>query len=75
MMQVSPVREPLINGEKSYNDITNDVMAPIHAKPGKVWYMGLTVSIIVMLVGFAMMGYTYGSELEPGESTVPLDGG
>src|SRR5690554_6988554 len=58
MMHVSPVREPLINGEKSYSDITSDVMAPIKAKPGKLWYGGLTVSIIVMLIGFAMIGYT-----------------
>ncbi|MCA1759537.1 MAG: polysulfide reductase NrfD, partial [Bacteroidales bacterium] len=58
MMHVSPVREPLINGEKSYSDITNDVLAPIKAKPGKLWFAGLTVSVIVMLVGFAMIGYT-----------------
>jgi Ni/Fe-hydrogenase subunit HybB-like protein len=58
MMHVSPVREPLIKGEKSYSDITNDVMAPIKAKPGKLWFAGLTVSVIVMLAGFAMIGYT-----------------
>jgi Ni/Fe-hydrogenase subunit HybB-like protein len=58
MMHVSPVREPLINGEKSYSDITSDVVAPIKAKPGKLWYGGLTVSVIVMLIGFAMIGYT-----------------
>jgi|GEM_PF-5894742 len=58
MMHVSPVREPLINGEKSYKDITNDVMAPIRAKPGKLWFIGLGISMLVMLVGFAMIGYT-----------------
>jgi Ni/Fe-hydrogenase subunit HybB-like protein len=58
MMHVSPVREPLINGEKSYKDITNDVMAPIRAKPGKLWFVGLGISMLVMLVGFAMIGYT-----------------
>jgi len=57
-MQVSQVREPLINGEKSYNDITNDVMAPIKARPGKLWFAGLTVSVIVMLGGFAAIAYT-----------------
>ena len=57
-MHVSPAREPLIEGKKSYKDITNDVMAPITGKPGKVWYLGFGVSFIVMLIGFAMMTYT-----------------
>jgi len=57
-MHKSTVREPLINGEKSYKDITNDVMAPIKAKPGKLWFAGLTVSVIVMLAGFAAIAYT-----------------
>ena len=58
MMHVSPVREPLINGEKSYDDITQDVMAPVRAKPGKLWYAGITVSSLLMLFGFVMIGYT-----------------
>src|SRR5690554_1556546 len=58
MMHVSTVREPLIKGEKSYNDITEDVMAPVRAKPGKLWYAGITVSSLVMLFGFIMIGYT-----------------
>ncbi|MFW5822086.1 MAG: NrfD/PsrC family molybdoenzyme membrane anchor subunit [Tangfeifania sp.] len=57
-MHKSTVREPLINGEKSYKDITNDVMAPINAKPGKLWFAGLTVSVILMLAGFAAIAYT-----------------
>jgi molybdopterin-containing oxidoreductase family membrane subunit len=57
-MHKSTVREPLINGEKSYSDITKDVVAPIRSKPGKLWYGGLGVSVIVMLIGFGMMFYT-----------------
>ena len=58
MMHVSTVREPLIKGKKSYNDITEDVMAPVRAKPGKLWYAGITVSSLLMLFGFVMIGYT-----------------
>ena len=58
MMHVSPAREPLIKGEKSYRDITDDVLAPITGKPGRTWYLGFGVSFIVMLIGFGMMTYT-----------------
>lgn len=57
-MHVSPAREPLIKGEKSYRDITDDVLAPITGKPGRTWYLGFGVSFIVMLIGFGMMTYT-----------------
>jgi Ni/Fe-hydrogenase subunit HybB-like protein len=58
MMHVSPVREPLITGAKSYKDITNDIVAPLKVKPGKLWYIGITVSAILMVFGFVMIGYT-----------------
>ena len=58
MMHVSKVREPLINGEKSYSDITNDVMAPVKAKPGKLWYAGLTDSALLALAGVGAIVYT-----------------
>ncbi|SHI47529.1 quinol:cytochrome c oxidoreductase quinone-binding subunit 1 [Tangfeifania diversioriginum] len=57
-MQVSQVREPLINGEKSYENITSDVMAPVRAKPGKLWFLGFGISALVMLAGFAAIAYT-----------------
>lgn len=57
-MHVSPAREPLINGEKSYRDITDDVMAPITGKPGRTWYFGFGAAFILMLIGFGMMAYT-----------------
>ena len=43
-MYVSPIREPLIKGNKTYSQITKDIAAPIEGKPGKAWYMGLTIS-------------------------------
>jgi molybdopterin-containing oxidoreductase family membrane subunit len=50
-MYVSPQREPLIKGEKDYAKITNDVTAPMAGKPGKYWYMGITLSTAVFLLG------------------------
>ena len=57
-MYVSPVREPLIKGNKTYSQITKDIAAPIEGKPGKAWYMGLALSLSAMFFGLAMMGYT-----------------
>ena len=57
-MYVSPVREPLIKGNKTYSQITKDIAAPIEGKPGKAWYMGLALSLSAMFLGLAMMGYT-----------------
>ncbi|HKI90631.1 MAG TPA: NrfD/PsrC family molybdoenzyme membrane anchor subunit [Draconibacterium sp.] len=57
-MEVSKVREPLINGEKSYKDITRDIVAPIRAKPGKLWYAGITVSSTLAMIGIGLMVYT-----------------
>jgi Ni/Fe-hydrogenase subunit HybB-like protein len=50
-MYTSPIREPLVSGEKSYKDITDDVVRPIVNTPGKMWYLGMTVSTVLLLVG------------------------
>jgi Ni/Fe-hydrogenase subunit HybB-like protein len=50
-MYVSPQREPLIKGDKDYATITRDVTAPMAGKPGKLWYMGITISSLTFLLG------------------------
>lgn len=50
-MYVSPLRDPLIEGEKSYQQITDDILAPMHGKPGKLWLAGVAVSSIAFVVG------------------------
>lgn len=47
-MYVSPIREPLIEGEKSYQQVTEDIYRPIKTKPGKLWFAGLTVSSLAL---------------------------
>lgn len=44
-MYESPLRRPLINGEASYAKITEDISAPVEAKPTKWWYMGFFISV------------------------------
>ncbi len=50
-MYVSPIREPLIRGEKTYSQVTKDILAPMAGKPSKFWYMGITLAGIALLFG------------------------
>jgi Ni/Fe-hydrogenase subunit HybB-like protein len=54
-MFVSPIREPLIKGDKNYAKITEDIARPILNKPAKLWYAGITLSSTALFIGlFAM---------------------
>ncbi len=50
-MYVSPQREPLIKGTKDYSTVTRDITAPMANKPGKYWYMGITLTSLMALAG------------------------
>ena len=50
-MEVSPIREPLIHGGKSYSEVTKDILAPMAGKPSKYWYMGITIAGTAALFG------------------------
>ena len=57
-MFVSPIREPLINGHKTYKQMTDDIIGPVEAKPSKVWLIATTICGLVALNGFIMIGLT-----------------
>ncbi|MBC3541513.1 NrfD/PsrC family molybdoenzyme membrane anchor subunit [Rufibacter sediminis] len=48
MQHVSPIREPLVTGGKTYADITEDVCRQVEAKPNVRWMMGLGVSLVLL---------------------------
>jgi Ni/Fe-hydrogenase subunit HybB-like protein len=50
-MYVSPIREPLIRGNKNNSQVTRDILAPMAGKPSKYWYMGITLAGIAALCG------------------------
>lgn len=50
-MYVSPLREPLITGKKDYTKITKDISGPVISKPGKTWFMGITLSSTALFIG------------------------
>src|SRR5690348_7086904 len=47
----STVREPLIAGTKDYHQVSEDTIRPIEAKPGKLGFVGLIVSICLLAFG------------------------
>ncbi len=51
MQVVSPVREPLITGNKTYHDVTRDICTRVEEKPTKSWMLAMAVSIGALLVG------------------------
>ena len=55
---VSPIREPLITGNKSYHDITEDLVSPTEKTPGRAWVIAFLVSITVMAFGIFCIAWT-----------------
>ena len=45
------IREPLVDGEKSYSDVTADICRPIEQKPTRLWYFGFFVALAFLGFG------------------------
>jgi molybdopterin-containing oxidoreductase family membrane subunit len=59
MSYESPIREPLVNGGKTYADVTRDILRPMENKASKGWWIGFTVSAIVLGIWIAASTYTF----------------
>ncbi|WKK65420.1 NrfD/PsrC family molybdoenzyme membrane anchor subunit [Lutimonas zeaxanthinifaciens] len=57
----APIREPLIIGDKSYHDISNDIAAPIEGKANKWWWAVFTLALVAFLWGIGAIAYTIGT--------------
>ena len=47
MQQEAAIREPLILGEKTYGQITDDVMAPVVGKANRSWWIVFGISAVI----------------------------
>jgi Ni/Fe-hydrogenase subunit HybB-like protein len=54
-MFVSPVREPLITGNKDYHQITEDVSRPTEGRPTIGWLLGISISSLALMFGLVMI--------------------
>ncbi|MCC6327650.1 MAG: hypothetical protein IT174_03980, partial [Acidobacteria bacterium] len=47
----SPLREPLIGGNKSYSDVTTDICALFERPPGAGWWILFGISVTLLVIG------------------------
>jgi len=55
---VSNIREPLVQGHKSYHDITEDLVSPTERKPGLGWTIGFIISVSLLAFGLFCIAWT-----------------
>ena len=56
----SQIRIPLILGNKTYRNITDDIIAPIEGKANRLWYILFTISALAFMWGIGCLSYTIG---------------
>ena len=47
----SQVRPPLVEGQKDYHQVTEDICRPVEAKPTTLWWIGFLISVAFLLFG------------------------
>ena len=57
----SPIREPLILGEKNYHDVSIEVARPIETSPPRSWWIAFSISLLLFLWGIGNILYTIGT--------------
>ena len=45
---VSPIRQPLVTGGKTYHQITEDICSPTERMPGTLWFIAFAASIALL---------------------------
>ncbi len=55
--QTSPLRPPLVTGDKTLGDVTRDITAPMAGKPTGLWWAAFAVSSSALLLGVAAVSY------------------
>jgi Ni/Fe-hydrogenase subunit HybB-like protein len=55
---VSNLRQPLIEGEKSYSEVTTDICKLLDNKPGVGWWIAFSVSFCLLIAGAIATTYT-----------------
>ena len=49
----APIRRPLVTGEKSYHDVTLDVVAPVEGKANKLWWIVFSIALAQLKLIFS----------------------
>ena len=54
---ISAVRDPLVLGEKTYHQITEDVCRPVEGKANKWWWASFSIAFVCMCWGISCLAY------------------
>ena len=52
------IRHPLVTGEKTYADVSNDICRPLENKPSRSWWVGFIISFLCLMILVATLFYT-----------------
>ncbi|HXG94654.1 MAG TPA: NrfD/PsrC family molybdoenzyme membrane anchor subunit [Blastocatellia bacterium] len=55
---VSPLRKPLIEGHKTYGDVTTDICNLLDRRAGAGWWIAFSVSFVLMVAGIIATAHT-----------------
>jgi molybdopterin-containing oxidoreductase family membrane subunit len=47
----SQIRPPLVEGDKDYHQITEDICRPVEANPTRAWWIGFLISVAFLIFG------------------------
>jgi len=47
----SQIRPPLVEGDKDYHQITEDICRPVEANPTRAWWIGFLISVAFLVFG------------------------
>lgn len=61
MHQEASIRKPLILGEKTYGQITEDVMQPVVGKASRSWWIAFGIAAVMALWGIGCILYLLGT--------------
>lgn len=54
---VSKLREPLVPEDRTYKQISEDVLDTLERPPTKMWLIAFSISALIMTIGFIVIGY------------------
>ena len=53
----TPLRPPLVTGEKTLSQVTRDICAPMERKPNGLWWIAFSISLVALFGGVAAVWY------------------
>lgn len=51
------IEKPLIQGNKSFSQISDEICAPVERKPGKLWYISFFFAVSALTLGIVLVTY------------------